>query len=218
MTHNPKLGSPRVTTKIQDEEGQRLQKSSDVKIDVYSPENPKSVINLCNQKIKKLAAEIPKELTEMSVEDLRKLVKPCAQLNQIRLSFWTEYDSTLTHDHRTILTSRLIRGICSESTFLRYIRDPFSLAWILTPITSYEKQMQETLETCMYKLRTVLDVELVRDGVLDTKAANLVMKVYEMFDKRINGDYKKNDTLTIEKKERPLTSIEILEQKKKLGI
>ena len=116
--------------------------------------------------------------------------------------------------------NNIVAGSCSRMVFHRYIKEPEKLAWILTPVQSYQMGVQDLMETCLYKMRQALE-RLNMDSAKDLSA---VMRIYEAFDKRVNGDYKQ----TINKSEKKeikfssstefLTKDKIENEMKNLGI
>jgi len=59
------------------------------------------------------------------------------------------------------------------------------LAWILTPVQSYDTAMDDLMETCLYKMRQAID----KLHMTESKDIQAIMKVYEAFDKRKHGEY-----------------------------
>jgi hypothetical protein len=161
----------------------------EIPLSIYETDNNFSVYSMMpNARLKRQMLDIPQELRSMQYEDIRDLVKPNATLNQLRMRFWYEYDKVACGDESKIYLARMHKGICSESVLKSIVKDPEKFAYILTPINSYQIAVQDLLETSMYKIRKALD----EVDIVTTKDLNTVLKVYEAFDKRIHGDYKKN--------------------------
>ena len=191
------------------------QQKFDREIDVYSIENSYSVYNLIptnHTLLRDNIQKVPEEYREMNHYDLRKLLKPGPTLNQLRMNFWTEYDACIGED-RKMLMNNIVAGVCSRNTFRAYTRDPEKLAWILTPIQSYQMGVQDILETCLFKMREGLD----NLDIEKAKDVALIMKIYEAFDKRLHGDYAQNIKKTVEYKG-PVDSGKVAEKMKELGI
>lgn len=187
-------------------------------IDIFDESNEFSVISLLpsnstflREKIRNLDAD----LRDQDQFTIRKLVKPTPTLNQLRLNFWTEYDRTLgasaTGKYLKINTANIVRGVCSISLFKEFCKDELNLAWILTPVQSYQSQAQDVMETALYKMREGIE----KMDMTDVKHLNTVIKIFEGFDKRLNGEYKK----TIEVKKTEITSSpEVKKEMEVLGI
>tara|TARA_R110002020_G_scaffold65847_2_gene173507 strand:+ start:193 stop:861 length:669 start_codon:yes stop_codon:yes gene_type:complete len=198
-----KRGLPKIYSKVVGEKGERisteLESPDQVHIDVYDAENPYSVINMCPSIMINPIYSIPEELQEMNNEELRKLVNPDSTLNQIRLRFWHEYDECVFSGKKAMTMSRVLKGICQPDQFKKILKEHEKLAYILCPVKSYEIQVQDFLETSLFKMRQGLD----RIQIESSKDLLAVLKVYEVFDKRVNGDYKQtvNKKVTVENKQ-----------------
>jgi len=185
---------------IEDEEGLtpvkiKAEKSFQAEISIYDESNPDSVMGLLGKKnefIRREAKNLPEELRHRDPFEFRKEVDPSPTINKIRIAFWTEYDRTL-HSKKKMQLYPILKGICSVTTFKKIISDPVSLAWILTPVQSYDTAMDDLMETCLYKMRQAID----KLHMTESKDIQAIMKVYEAFDKRKHGEY----TQRIEKKE-----------------
>jgi len=155
-------------------------------IDVWSISNPQSVVNLLppSSSLKEYVKTIPDEYKNLSSEDMRELAEPSATLNQLRLSFWGEYDRILGTGNRMALNN-ILNGICTINASKKLLSDPVNMAWLMTPIQVYDMQVQEITETLLYKMRTAVG----KLKIENTKDLNTLMKMYEMFDKRVHGDY-----------------------------
>jgi hypothetical protein len=68
------------------------------------------------------------------------------------------------------------------------------------------------METALSKLRECIDCEVVvvKDGkkTLDTKAAGILLRIFEMLDKRKMGDYEQKKSVVIENKKMGSEEIE----------
>lgn len=171
------------------------QQGFDRQISVYEHEIEYSVYNLLPSNasfLKDRMNEVPEEYREMDHFDLRKELKPTPTLNQLRLNFWAEYDRCveLGKKKRSMLLPNVIAGVCSMRVFKTYLQDIEKIAWILTPVQSYNMGVQDILETCLYKMREGLE----KIDMSSVKDMNTVMKIYEAFDKRVHGDYEQKIT------------------------
>lgn len=191
-----KPGLPALNSQIIDENGSNIEVSLEldeaekVSIDVYDQENPSSVYNIFPVKFLNYIDNIPESLREMDYQEIRKVVKPTPTLNQLRLKFWYEYDR-ISFEGGQFSIYRVAKGICNPQQLQKYMMNPEYMAYILTPIKSYEIQVHDALETALFKLRTSLE----NIEITNAKDLSTVLRVYETFDKRVNGDYKKNINL-----------------------
>ena len=178
---------------IRDEEGLTLAKQEgneiEISIDVFTKTNPDSVYSLLGGKnlfIKDKMDRLPDEFKERDPYEFRKEVSPSPTLNKLRIAFWTEYDNCF-YSGTKMQMFRVVKGICSLNTLKTLVSDPINLGWILTPVQSYHTGVQDVLETCLYKMREGLE----NMSVSSAKELTSIMKIYEAFDKRVHGDYRK---------------------------
>lgn len=193
-------------------------KSYDRHIDIYDEENPESVFNMLKSNASYLRERIhtvPEEWRDCDQYTIRNEVNPTPTLNQLRLNFWAEYDRTLgsTNKNAKMNLKNICSGTCSLNLLKSYIDDPMHLAWILTPVQSYNSQAQDVMETAMYKLRQGLE----KLEMTDVKELNTVIKIFEGFDKRMHGDYKKQVEVK-EVRAVPAPDTEIKKEMTNLGI
>lgn len=174
--------------------------------------NFEDLVELLPESWRVRAEKVPEELRNMESGELRKMLTPSSTLNRVRLAFWYEFDRVRYGSKKKFSIKRALGGLVSEMTLKRMFMEPMKIAWILTPIASYDSMIQETMETAMSKLRECLDCEIVvvRDGrkQLDTKAAGILLRIYEMLDKRKMGDYEQRKTVTMENKTMNAAEIE----------
>jgi len=131
----------------------------DAEIDIFNEDNEFSVFRLLSKdatSFKNKILAVPQEYREMDHYELRKLLKPGPTLNQLRVNFWTEYDKCLA-DKGTMRINNVIAGVCSRQVFHNYCSDPEKMAWILTPVQSYQMGVQDILETSLFKMREGLE-------------------------------------------------------------
>lgn len=207
---------------IVDEKNNIVEMNSDDDIagvfDIYSHENPYSVLNTIPNVLKDSVNKIPQELREMTVEEMRDLVTPNKTLNQLRLKFWKEYDSIIGQGGRKKMSiPKIIAGICSVPVFRSIMANPTKAAWILTPVSAYSIGVEELMETTLSKLRKKIDSV----DINSTKDLSVLLKIFEVFDKRVHGDYKQTKEVTVTSTLAPGNSNEIrhaIEVKKNLLI
>ena len=187
--------------------------------DIYDTENSHSVLNTVPPFMKDMVNNIPQELREMTPEELRELVEPNKTLNQLRLRFWKEYDHIIgSSGKKKMSVSRITSGVCSFPIFKKTMANREKAAWILTPVSAYSLGLEELMETTLSKLRKKIDSVDINSA----KDLSVLLKIFETFDKRVHGDYKK--TVEVRNTGSPLvvgTSSDIrdaIEVKKKLLI
>lgn len=151
--------------------------------------DPQSLYNLVPATFGEKLRTIPKELLEMSPEELKKVVKPGEILEALRMSFWLEYTKVIMQGKRVMNLRNVYGGICTEEYFLMQLpRSPALLAWVLTPPKNYLTSIQSLLHFSLSRLYELLNIPFTREsGAFDSSAARVVIKIYEMLDQRLHG-------------------------------
>lgn len=162
--------------------------------DIYSQENPYSVLNSVPNGLRDNIINVPQELRELTVDDLRDLVEPTKTLNQLRLKFWKEYDTVIgLGGKRKMSVTRIIAGVCSVPVFRSIMANREKAAWILAPVSAYSIGVEELMETTLSKLRKKID----QVDISSSKDLAILLKIFETFDKRVHGDYKQVKEVTV---------------------
>lgn len=160
---------------------------------VYDIMNENSVYNMLHFQLRSYVMNVPEEYRMLSPEALRAKVEPGPTLNRLRLNLWMQVDKVICSDEKMkkISTPQIIDGVCQPAYWNEVLKDPLLLAWVLTPVQSYQRQIEDVMETSLSKLREVLThgSVLKANGKIDVGAAQLYVKIFEMFDKRVHGNY-----------------------------
>jgi hypothetical protein len=156
---------------------------------VWDKDDGRSVLRLAPETIQRAMCEIPEADRNLSEAELRKMIRPTPADNQLRISFWLEYDRVQSRMLPQMETTNIIRGIITEDYFYkRYMKDLKRVAWMLIPPTSYTVKLTEMLEVGLGRMRGVLDLDPVGpDGKVNTKLLELQLKITAMMDMRLNG-------------------------------
>jgi len=155
---------------------------------IWAVDDSRSVIRLAPEVIQRRMAEIPDDIRKMSEGELKKRIKPTPTDNQIRISFWLEYDRVQSRMLPQMETTMIIRGILSEDHFYDpYLKNYDRLAWVLIPPKSYTVKLSEMLETGLEQLRESLEIPHIENGKVNTKLLELKLKITAMMDLRMNG-------------------------------
>ncbi len=162
---------------------------------IFDEEHPGAVLHLLDYRLKGKVVEIPEELRNVATEALRASVNPSPTINRLRLNFWYLYDKTVcaNEKNKKIRTPDIYKGICQQGYWEEVVDDPNLLAWIMTPVQSYQRAVEDIMETSLSKLSEVVTKGrlVLPDGSIDMKLATILIKIYEIFDKRVHGDYTK---------------------------
>lgn len=113
--------------------------------------------------------------------------QPSPTDNRIRLSFWLEYERSKDLSKKMAIQN-IFGGICYKSYFYEaYLKETSRLAWMLTPPVKYLLKMEEALDFGIDRLRDILAVPAVNDGVVNVKLAELQAKIVWMVEQRVMG-------------------------------
>lgn len=155
---------------------------------IWAQDDSRSVVRLAPDSIQRKMLEIPDEYKNLDEPGLRKLIQPTATDNQLRISFWLEYDRVQREFAPKMEMIAILRGIISEDYFYsRYVKDPKRLAWVLIPPKSYTVKLTEMLELGLERMRDILAMDPKESGKLNTKLLELQVKVAQAMDMRLNG-------------------------------
>lgn len=166
----------------------KVNEREDFNLEIFNEANPYSIASMLPENTReKVLRNVDRELLGMDEFDLRTTVKPTPTCNKLRLAFWFEYDSAVRAG-RKIDVKRIHAGICSAEMWNKEYCKPKRLAWILTPVSSYQASMEEALEFSIAQMRKMLEAPLFKeDGRLDTAAANTIIRVFSILDQRVHG-------------------------------
>lgn len=156
---------------------------------VWDKDDSRSVLRLAPEVIQRRMLEIPEDVRYLDEPQLRKQIRPTATDNQLRISFWLEYDRCQREMDKQMQMTAIIRGIISEDYFYNvYIKNLTRLAWILIPPKSYTVKLSEMLELGLDQLRETLELPHIEsNGKVNTKLLELKLKITAMMDMRMNG-------------------------------
>lgn len=135
------------------------------------------------------AREVAPEAVLASEDWLRRYSAPDERDERLRLSFWNEFNNvTAGMNSRRMHLGAILHGICSETVWDRvYLRNPVKLLWVITPPKSYSQSMNYILHLGTERLIEIMSLPIKDNGKVDHKAANLILKAFELVDMRVKG-------------------------------
>jgi len=176
---NPKLGKHSAVT---------IDKDVQYKGGPFDPGNPRSIVNICPEEMRKALVKLPHFWLYMTEQEIEERVRPSPELCRVRMAFWKEYElaqSTIRQMSLADITKHL--GFPSVFLIKSFTRIE-NLAWILCPPASYDTFLDEALSHGMKQLRKILDLPFITpEGRVDTRTADLVLKAVAFLDLRKNG-------------------------------
>jgi hypothetical protein len=110
--------------------------------------------------------------------------------NLLRNRFWLEYDHAISGSYPKIRLTEVVRGVCSFKFFREtFLANQYLVAYLMLPPINFKTKQEETLMYGLDKMREVLDLNAVGpNGQIDTKVLRAQMAVYQILEKRVQGE------------------------------
>lgn len=127
---------------------------------LFDVDNPRSLINLVPDEIRKAMLELPKDLVYADEAEIREKAQPTEALNHLRLNFWTEYNNVQARRLPKMRWRALIQCV-SRDYVIRVVcmKQPY-LAWLITPPADYATMQADILYGGLERMREVMRMEL----------------------------------------------------------
>lgn len=165
------------------------EKRQESAVTVFVEEDPYSVIRMVSPRFQAAILALPEEYKGQEEGTLRRMCKPYPTINQLRMSFWLEYERARAVLAPRMTMTNIYTAIMDECTFYKMCEtEPRKLAWILCPPISYTTKLEEMLHRGYERVSEILDADIITSGgKLDVAAAKLVMQATMMIDMRLKG-------------------------------
>lgn len=156
--------------------------------DIYTTDNPNSVINLVPPYVQEILRQVNPEYLEKDENELRRVLKPTAIMNRLRINFWDEYDFAAS-TKRNMRMTKVYQGVCHVDYWLKHVcKNPVFFAWISCPPVNYELAMKDLLDESIRQLRRIVTADIVDgNGKMNTRAAEIFLKAYALIDVKVHG-------------------------------
>jgi hypothetical protein len=178
------------TLKIQDQSPGPVDHGSQAAaMRIWHIDDERALIRLVPEAIREKMVMLSEDFRVMSETDIRKKLKPTPTDNQLRLSFWLEYNAVQESFLPKMVIANVLRGICSEDYFYgSYLQNPIRVAWLITPPVHYTVKMTEALEFGIERLREVLEYPLTdAKGKVNVALARLMSTIVQQLETRVHG-------------------------------
>jgi len=148
----------------------------------------KVAVDLLRKSYRKKLDAITPEMFALPDQDLEDQLCPTPQLRQIRQSFWEEIARCI-HNHDVFHPVNVYKGISSGTYWFEYVcNDPLRFAFVLRPVSLYDKKAPEIVDFGMSRLREALEAKIIYpNGYLDAKATKVILEIVQHFENRIKG-------------------------------
>lgn len=174
-----------------------LEEKIDVVKELFSADVPWGLYNVVPESIRKGLALIDPRWMSWREETLARKADVTERDENLRLSFWTEYNVAKDMD-KPFSINRAIAGACSPYYFkTKILKTPMLLAYIVYPPTDYmtfmkgmlykgQKRMQEIMSASAVEHERDKDGKIIGSTV-NMKLANLQLKTFALIDNRVKG-------------------------------
>lgn len=183
----PKLGEDKTVKNISRNSDQLDPNRREILI--WEAENPRSVINLVSDKVRRHAIELPPELLAMPAEKMKKEHNLTFIDEQLRIAFWDEYFLTSDAGAKSMRMAAVYARVCDKNYFLNFIvENPIRLAYMFHPPEEYMLQMRALLNMGMERFQEFLNLPITKpNGEPNTKLIAELVKIVTIVDNRVKG-------------------------------
>lgn len=161
-------------------------------ISIFDKSYKRSIYNLVPPSIQQKIDELHPKDFDLTEATLKKRIKPDPRDVQMRISFWNEYYNA-QDQNRDIKVTRITDGICTSEWFYNtFLYDKNRLMYMLLPIASYKKVMDEIFFLSSEKMREIANMPLWkkdRDGnmVPDIAMCKVISQNHKRLEDRVLG-------------------------------
>lgn len=168
-------------------------------MNIWTKDDSRSVLRLAPDCIQKAMIELSEDLKFAEEDDIKggyytaTRKRLLAVDNQIRLSFWLEYERVQRDMLPKMSLGNILRGIMAQDSFLAtYLNQPYRVAYMVHPPKHYTVRLSEMLDTGLDQIRDVLTMPHSTTNakgqiVINTKLLELKFKIMTYVDMRQNG-------------------------------
>lgn len=166
--------------------------------------NPFAVLSLLGGALRASVEKLPEDLTLMSERQLRHHIQPTNTDYSLRTSFWREYERVVKMGGDKLTAASIFNGVCSDAYFYqKFIKDPFRVAWLVTPLQTYLKEIEAVLVRGTERLWEIIEMDITYvdkhgDRQIDAKKASVVLDAIKMVENRAKGlAVQRNETKSV---------------------
>lgn len=130
-------------------------------------------------------------IKEMNISGLEKICRPSSADRAFKLIFWERLEVCL-NEQRQMSELEARCNILSKRGLVRFTDTVPLLVWLLTPEIPVDVMNKVKLMEVMDRLSIITEYSAIGGEIpedIDYKFLAVQMKMYEMLDKRINGDF-----------------------------
>lgn len=139
---------------------------------------------------------VPPDIRAMSVYELEAHFRPSYQHYQFKVSFWKTYTRCLELGVKFDIKDAIRMARANGYFFSKIIDNPYGLWWLMSPIATYEQQIEAMMYKAMQRRDEILDLPnftdvVSKDGeirkVVNNQLINLKLKAISDIEDRTVG-------------------------------
>lgn len=156
-------------------------------ISLLDASDPFSVMSLAPSSLREVVKTIPPDAWSMTFYNLERKAGITAQDSQTRLAFWDEF--ALAQDQKKKMNFNNVTKVTNRNYFYdAFLKDPYKVAYLLTPPQKYQYKMREMLDLAHTRMREVLQLPLVdKKGTPNTRLISEIVKIAILLENRVMG-------------------------------
>lgn len=140
--------------------------NSNIEYSVLDPDNPYSVINMCEGSLRRSILEIDPELFTLDYNEFKKKYAIPSVAMRLQESFYHEWQVCVAEGKKMSI-KRICQGVCTVRLFDGRYTEPtrnsryHELAWIVSPPENEASKMQEIINLGIDRMREIIQLPVV---------------------------------------------------------
>ena len=159
----------------------------------------RTLVDLCQGKLKTAIERIPDKYLNMELPELREEAKPGKSAYLYRMNFWRDFQEVTNpgNQREYIQTSHIYRHGHKRIFYQILEQKPALLAFIVRPIKDYEEELNQMLLVATDRLWELINMPIHKyqylkkgqppEKLMDVKAAEIILKTIQMLENRTKG-------------------------------
>ena len=119
---------------------------------------------------------IPESFHAKSIEEIERTADVGFSDWKVKTSFWKAYKNSAKAGNR-MTVAKVIGGITNNKTFVnRFLENPARLAWLLTPSTPYQVQVETLLDKSVERYQELIAMEITTTKKVTVNGEEVLVK------------------------------------------
>jgi hypothetical protein len=149
---------------------------------LMDPENYEFTLSdILTPKLSLVIKELPKDIVELSDQELIIAGKINDLDWKIRIKFWQEFRTIMDPNTRgsrvpKIKITNVINGLCEHTTFSEKLANPYKAAFFFRPMSDFEEEAEMVLQLAGKRLWEIISMDITgKDGKVDPRRAMVLL-------------------------------------------